>query len=123
MLGEQYKIKITIPNLGEALGELQRTRGPHLTEMLVRAMPIQSRGLLRDNMFVIPVSVVYAIEKPYQSVNKGDIVYDAKSKAIIIPLTAKNFDTKIAKIGKITQNLEMFESIRVSAGVKIELTE
>ncbi|MHA1686824.1 MAG: hypothetical protein ACTSYD_10560 [Candidatus Heimdallarchaeaceae archaeon] len=120
MSGERYKIKFIIPNLGEAVGELERTRGPHLTEMLVRALPIQSRGLLRDGMFFIPVSVLYAIEKPFTSANRGDIVYEANSKGLMILLETKTFDNKIAKIGRITRNLELFEKIRRSAGVKIE---
>ena len=123
MIGDRYSIKFTIPGKGEAMGELIRIKGPHLTEIINRNLPINSRGLVRERMFVIPTNVLYTIEKPVNLGKKGDIVYDSKAKAIIILLEEKRFDSKMANIGEITKGLKIFESLRMSAGVRIEAVE
>ena len=123
MLGDIYKIKFILPNIGESLGELIRIKGPHLTELINRNLPINSRGLKREDMFFIPIDVLYAAEKPTITGNRGDIVYEPKAKALIVLVNDKKFDTKIANIGSITKNLEIFENLRMSSGVRIEKQE
>lgn len=123
MIGDRYSIKFTIPGKGEVLGELVRIKGPHLTELINRNLPINSRGLLREGMFIIPTNVLYTIEKPVNLGKKGDIVYDSKAKAIIILLEEKRFDSKMANIGEITKGLKVFESLKMSSGVRIEVNE
>lgn len=123
MIGDRYSIKFTIPDKGEVLGELVRIKGPHLTELINRNLPINSRGLLREGMFIIPTNVLYTIEKPVNLGKKGDIVYDSKAKAIIILLEEKRFDSKMANIGEITKGLKVFESLKMSSGVRIEVNE
>ena len=120
MIGDKYLIKFIIPNEGDADGEIIRIRGPHLTEIFVKSLPINSRGLKRNDMFIIPVNTLYSIEKPSFSGSRGDIIYDPKSKAIIILLTQTKFDIKIANIGKITKNVELFANLKMSSGVRIE---
>ena len=123
MIGDRYSIKFTIPDKGEVLGELVRIKGPHLTELINRNLPINSRGLLREGMFIIPTNVLYTIEKPVNLGKKGDIVYDSKAKAIIILLEEKRFDSKMANIGEIIKGLKVFESLKMSSGVRIEVNE
>jgi hypothetical protein len=123
MIGDVYKIKFTIPGMGEAEGELVRIKGPHLTERINRSLPITSRGLKRGDMFVIPTQVLYAIEKPRDLGKKGEIAYDSKAKAIIILLADQRFESKMAVIGSITKNLKTFENLKSSAGVKIDRGE
>jgi hypothetical protein len=123
MIGDRYSIKFIIPGKGEAIGELVRIKGPHLTEIINRNLPINSRGLVREGMFVIPTNVLYTIEKPVSLGKKGDIVYDSKAKAIIILLEEKRFDSKMANIGEITKGLKIFESLKMSSGVRIEVNE
>ena len=123
MLGDIYKIKFILPNVGEAQGELIRIKGPHLTELINRNLPINSRGLKREDIFFIPIELLYSAEKPAISGNKGDIIYEPKSKALIILVNDKKFDTKIANIGSITNNLEIFENLKTSSGVRIEQIE
>lgn len=120
MSGDIYKIKFTFPNIGEAIGELVRIKGPHLTEIFNRNLPVTSRGLKREDLFVIPVNFLYAIEKPTSLGKKGDIIFDAKSKAVIILLADKKFDTKVANIGRITKGMKIVEKIERSSGVRIE---
>lgn len=123
MIGDRYNIKFILPGKGEAEGELIRFKGPHLTEIINRNLPITSRGLVRDGMFVIPTNVLYTIEKPAISGRKGDIVYDSKAKAIIILFEEKRFDSKMANIGTITKDLKIFTSLTMSSGVRIERIE
>ena len=123
MIGDVYKIKFTIPGMGEAEGEMIRIKGPHLTERINRNLPITSRGLKRGDMFVIPTQVLYAIEKPRDSGKKGEIAYDSKAKAIIVLLADQRFDDRMAVIGSITKNLKLFENLKASAGVKIDQAE
>ncbi|MCE7742789.1 MAG: hypothetical protein GOP50_10070 [Candidatus Heimdallarchaeota archaeon] len=120
MIGDVYRIRFIIPGMGDAEGELIRIKGPHLTELINRNLPITSRGLKRGDMFVIPTQVLYAIEKPKEMGRKGDIAYDSKAKAIIILLADQRFDSKMAVIGTITRSFKIFENLKTSAGVKIE---
>jgi len=123
MIGDVYNIKFTIPGMGDAEGELIRIKGPHLTELINRSLPITSRGLLRGGMFVIPTQVLYAIEKPKEMGKKGEIAYDSKAKAIIILLADQRFESKMAVIGSITKSFKVFENLKTSVGVKIEKLE
>lgn len=121
MSAERYKLKFILPNIGDAEGELTRIKGPHLTEKINRALPITSRGLKRDDMFIIPVEVIYVIERPTQISRRGDILFSATSKAIIIVLSKeKRFDLKVANLGSITKNIKIFDQLIVSSGVRIE---
>jgi hypothetical protein len=120
MIGDIYKIKFILPNIGEAEGELIRIRGPHLTELINRELPINSRGLKREKLFVIPVNFIYAIEKPTTAAKRGDIVFEPKSKALIIVLEDRKFDSKIAQLGSIVKNLKIFDKLTQSSGVRIE---
>lgn len=120
MSAEKYKLKFTLPNIGEARGELLRIKGPHLTEKINRSLPITSRGLKRDDMFVIPVNVIYVIERPTQTGRRGDILFSSTSKAIIILLKEKRLDFKVANLGSITKNIKIFDQPTVSSGVRIE---
>ncbi len=123
MIGDVYKIKFTIPGMGDAEGELIRIKGPHLTELINRNLPITSRGLKRGDMFVIPTPVLYAIEKPKEIGKKGEIAYESQTKAIIVLLADQRFDLKMAVIGSVTKGLKMFENLKTSAGVKIDKLE
>jgi len=121
MIGDIYHIKFIIPNIGEAKGEMIRIRGPHLTELIARELPINSRGLKREDLFLIPINVLYAIEKPTNSAKKGDIIFEPQSKAIIVLLEDKKFETKIANLGSIVRNLKIFENLTHSTGIRIEI--
>ena len=123
MIGDIYRIKFIIPNIGEAEGELVRIKGPHLTELISKGLPINSRGLVRDDMFVIPINVLYAVEKPTISGIRGDIVYEPNSKALIVLLSEKKFDKKIANVGSVTKRLEIFDKLQQSSGVRIARIE
>ncbi len=123
MIGDIYRIKFILPGKGDAEGELIRIKGPHLTELINRNLPITSRGLKREGMFVIPTQVLYAIEKPKETGKKGEIAYDSKAKAIIVLLSDQRFDSKMAVIGAITKNLKIIEKLQTSTGVRIENIE
>ncbi|MHA1399744.1 MAG: hypothetical protein ACTSQE_05320 [Candidatus Heimdallarchaeaceae archaeon] len=120
--GVNYRIKFIIPNLGEAEGELIRIKGPHLTEQFMRILPINSRGLKREQLFIIPINAQYTVEKPTLKGNKGDIIYDPQSKSLLILLDSKSFGFRVANVGKIVKNLELFEKLSISSGVRIEET-
>ena len=120
MIGDIYNIKFILPNIGEAEGELIRIKGPHLTELMNRELPINSRGLKREDLFLIPVSFIYAVEKPTNTAKRGDIVFEPKSRAIIVILADRKFDSKIAVIGSVVKNLKIFDKLTQSSGVRIE---
>jgi len=123
MFGEVYTIKFVVPNLGDVKAELQRIKGPHLTERIVSSLPITTRCLKRGDILVIPINVLYSVEKPTHSGNRGDIIYEPNSKSLIIPLQSTSFDQKVAKIGKIINNFIIFETLKGSVGVRIEREE
>ncbi|MCG3215298.1 MAG: hypothetical protein KAS63_01140 [Candidatus Heimdallarchaeota archaeon] len=120
MIADIYKIRFILPNIGESEGELIRIRGPHLTELINRNLPINSRGLKREDLFFIPIDVLYAVEKPTNAGKRGDLIFEPKAKALIILLAEKKFDTKVANIGSMTNNLEIYDKLKMSSGVRIE---
>ena len=71
-------------------------------------------------LFNSAVNFIYAIEKPTTAAKRGDIVFEPKSKAIIIILEDRKFDSKIAVLGSITKNLKCFDKLTQSTGVRIE---
>ena len=120
MFGELYNIKLIIPNVGEVKGDLYRIKGPHLTEKIFSALPINTRCLKRNDMLIIPINILYAVEKPEHSGSVGDIIYEPNSKSLIIPLKTIEFNQKVAKIGKITHNFSILKKLKGSAGVRID---
>ncbi len=120
---DRYPIKFILPNVGEAKAELIRLHAPHLSEQFVRVLPVTARGLKREDFFIIPINQLYPIEKPIRNGKKGDLIYDAQSKSILILTKNTDFDTRVANIGKILTGLDVFEKIRLSSGVKIVLNK
>ena len=109
--------------MGEIRGELHRIRGPHLTEMIYASLPITTRCLKRGDLLVIPINILYSVEKPEYSASQGDIVYEPNSKSLIIPLRSTTFDNKVARIGKIVNNFPLFEQLKGSTGIRLERFE
>ncbi|GAH48997.1 unnamed protein product, partial [marine sediment metagenome] len=51
---------------------------------------------------------------------KGNIIFDPRSKAVVILLADTRFDLKVANIGSIIKNMKLIEKIEKSSGVRIE---
>ncbi|UJG41772.1 MAG: hypothetical protein K9W45_04730 [Candidatus Heimdallarchaeum aukensis] len=120
MIGVNYHIKMIIPNKGEINAELIRIKAPQLTEQLVRILPLNTRAIRRENIFLIPINQTFGIEKPMKKVKKGDLVYDPKSQAILVILEDSELDFRVAQIGIVVKNLDLIQEIKTTVGVRIE---
>lgn len=114
-----YFITFNLPGYGEAEGELIRIKAPQFNESFIRELPFDSRGIKRENIFIIPVNILYKIEKPTKQGKRGDILYDPKGKSLYVLLENKKFDITVAQIGNITREIGVFEKPPSSAGVRI----
>ena len=121
MIGVNYHIKMIIPGKGEIYAELIRIKAPQLTEQLVRILPLNTRAIRRENIFLIPINQTFGIEKPIKKVKKGEIVYDPKSQAILVILEDSELDFRVAQIGIIVKNLDLIQEIKTTVGVRIEI--
>ncbi|MHA1115700.1 MAG: hypothetical protein ACTSRR_07090 [Candidatus Heimdallarchaeaceae archaeon] len=121
MIGVNYHIKMIIPNKGEINAELIRIKAPQLTEQLVRILPLNTRAIRRENIFLIPINQTFGIEKPMKKVKKGDLVYDPKSQAILVILENSELDFRVAQIGIVVKNLDLIQEIKTTVGVRIEI--
>ena len=123
MIGDKYFLKFTLPNIGVLEGEIKRLKGPHLTELIMKSLPLTSRGLKRDKLFIIPINTVYSVERPTKQGERGNIIYDPQSKSLIIVLQTTKFDNVVGNLGSINKNLELLDALKMSSGVRIEKSD
>ncbi len=118
---ETYKIKIELIRIGDLFVEIERIYSPITTERLTKKIPFSARGrfFIDRDYFMIPVRIKKGMEKPKDSVHKGDLVYEPSSDSLMICLKEGKTKMKVNFLGEITEGLEHFDKVKRSNGVKI----
>jgi hypothetical protein len=106
-------IKIELFGIGDIKGVINRHYNPLCADAVLRKMPFALRGrfnFTRKNYWSIPGMEIYKgldsrAEKKGQ---KGDILYNPKSDELVILLDDFEFPYKVSKVGKVTENLNLF---------------
>jgi len=113
-------IKITVVDKGVATGFLNRLTAPLTVDTIQNMLPINSRTSPAMGHILILLGIKRGTEKAVTEVQAGTIAYWPRSDAIAIyPKDAKPY-SPVNRIGKIEENLEMFNRVRSGSRIIIE---
>ena len=121
---KSMKIKIDLFGIGTINGEMIRYYAPLSADAIINKMPIILRGRFSFGSKVywtLPGIEIYKGINPKsnKNVEKGDIIYNPKSDELIFILENTELQTKVNKIGKVTENLEFFLQANNGLNTKI----
>jgi hypothetical protein len=113
-------IRFIIENIGEAEGELVRIRSPRTTDAIIRQLPLEGRAALwqQEVYFAIPVKM--GNEKAKPTVEKGTLAYWPMGSAFCIFYGETQPYSPVNIIGKVTENLELFEQVKSGTKIVVE---
>ena len=118
------KIKIDLFGIGAITGEMIRYSAPLSADAIINKLPIVLRGRFSFGSklyWTLPGLEIYKGPNPKskKNVEKGDIIYDPKSDELIFILENTELQSKVNKIGKVTENLELFLQAKNGLNTKI----
>ena len=125
MSGEEAEIsripiKFIIEGLGEAEGELVRFLAPRTIDMIVRKLPIEGRAALWKEEVYFETPIKMGEEKAKGTVEKGTIAFWPMGSAICIFYGESQPYSPVNILGKITENLELFSSVKSGTKIRVE---
>ena len=118
------KIKIDLFGIGTINGEIIRYLAPLSADAIINKLPIILRGRFSfgsKGYWTLPGLEIYkgTNTKSKKNVEKGDIIYNPKSDELLFILEDTELQTKVNKIGKVTENLEFFLQAKNGLNTKI----
>jgi hypothetical protein len=118
------KIKIDLFGIGAITGEMIRYSAPLSADAIINKLPIILRGRFSFGSklyWTLPGLEIYKGPNPKskKNVEKGDIIYNPKSDELIFILENTELQSKVNKIGKVTENLELFLQAKNGLNTKI----
>lgn len=113
-------IKITVIDKGKATGYINRLTAPLTVETIANKLPINTRTSPAMGHVSILVGIQRGTEKPVSEVEAGTIAYWPRSDAITIYSKDTTPYSPVNKIGKIEENLELFNRLRSGSRIIIE---
>ena len=118
------KIKIDLFGIGTINGEIIRYLAPLSADAIINKLPIILRGRFSFGSKVywtLPGLEIYKGNntKSNKNVEKGDIIYNPKSDELLFILEGTELQTKVNKIGKVTENLDFFLQAKNGLNTKI----
>ena len=118
------KIKIDLFGIGTITGEMIRFSAPLSADAIINKLPIVLRGRFSFGSklyWTLPGLEIYKGPNPKskKNVEKGDIIYNPKSDELIFILENTELQSKVNKIGKVTENLELFLQAKNGLNTKI----
>jgi hypothetical protein len=115
----RIKVKFLIEGLSEAEGELVRFMAPRTVDTIVRKLPVEGRAALWKEEIYFEIPVAAGEEKAKTTVKKGDIAYWPMGKALCIFFGETQPYSAVNMIGQITENLELFSTVKSGAVIKV----
>jgi len=118
------KIKVDLFGIGTITGEMIRYNAPLSADAIINKLPIILRGRFSFGSklyWTLPGVEIYKGTNPKskKNVEKGDIIYNPKSDELIFILESTELQSKVNKIGKVTENLELFLQANNGLNTKI----
>ncbi len=122
------KIKIELFGIGTVSGEIIRYHAPLSADVIINKLPIILRGRFSFGSkayWTLPGVEIYKGTNPKSKkiVEKGDIIYNTKTDELIFILENTELQSKVNKIGKVTENLEFFLQAKNGLNTKISKME
>lgn len=112
-------IKVSVEGLGEAKAILIRILSPRTVDAIVRLLPIEGRAAIWRSQIYFEIPIKLGVEKPRETVKKGDLAYWPFGKAFCIFLEDMRPYSPVNLIGQVTENIDIFN--KVKSGMKIEV--
>lgn len=112
-------IKISVEGLGDSRGILIRFLSPRTVDAIVRLLPIEGRAALWKSEVYFNVPLKLGVEKPKNTVKRGDLAYWPLGRAFCIFFEDMRPYSSVNLIGRITENVEIFK--RIKSGLKIRV--
>lgn len=113
-------IVFKIESIGESKGELIRYLAPRTVSAIVKTLPLEGRcALLKDEVyFKIPLRI--GEEKATRNVEEGVIAYWPMGSALCIFLGKVRPYSPVNRIGRITDNLDLFKKVKLGIRIKVD---
>ncbi len=116
----RIKIRIKIPDIGQAQGELNRLTAPLTVGELMKRLPINSRTIPSQGCVSVLIGLKKGVEKPVNHVEAGTIAYWPQAGSIcIFPAATRTFGP-VNRVGTISDNLEIFKNLKSGTRIIIE---
>ncbi|UCH02833.1 MAG: hypothetical protein JSV20_03345 [Candidatus Bathyarchaeota archaeon] len=114
-------IKLRVQGKDEALGELIRFLAPRTVEGILQKLPHEGRAfLLKDGVyFALPLKIGF--EKARKNVEAGTLAYWPLATAFCIFYSKTQTYSPVNVVGRITNNLHIFQKIVDGTRIKIAL--
>jgi len=118
------KIKIDLFGIGTITGEMIRYSAPLSADAIINKLPLVLKGRFSFGSklyWILPGVEIYKGTNPKskKNVEKGDIIYNSKSDEILFILENTELQSKVNKIGRITENLDFFLQAKNGLNTKI----
>ncbi len=117
----RVRIKFILEGLGEAEGELVRFKAPRTIDMIVRKLPIVGRIALYKEEIYFEIPIKMGEEKAKPTVETGTIAFWPMGSALCVFYGKSQPYSPVNTLGKITNNLELFNKAKSGTAVKVEL--
>jgi hypothetical protein len=117
----RVRIKFILEGLGEAEGELVRFKAPRTIDMIVRKLPIVGRIALYKEEIYFEIPIKMGEEKAKPTVETGTIAFWPMGSALCVFYGKSQPYSPVNILGKITNNLELFNKAKSGTAVKVEL--
>jgi hypothetical protein len=116
----RIKIKFLIEGLGEAEGELVRFMAPRTVDTIARKMPLEGRAALYKEEIYFEIPIKMGEEKAKPTVETGAIAFWPMGGAICIFYGKSQPYSPVSIMGKVTNNLEIFQHVKSGTRIRVE---
>ena len=113
-------VRLILPDVGEASGELIRFSAPLTYRILMSKMPLEGRLHSQPGGYSFIVGIRRGTEKAVKAVKAGDIAYWPMQDAVVIYTEDTRPYSPVNTFGKVTENLGLFSGLRSGAKIRIE---
>ncbi|MEM1543672.1 MAG: cyclophilin-like fold protein [Candidatus Bathyarchaeia archaeon] len=113
-------IRIVVEGMGESKGTLIRFLSPRTVDAIARLLPLEGRAAIWRSQIYFEIPVKLGVEKPKESVKKGDLAYWPFKGAICIFAEDMRPYSPVNLIGQITENIEVFNNVKSGIKIKVE---
>lgn len=117
----RVKVRFITEDQGEAVGELVRFLAPRTIDAIVRKLPVEGRAALWKEEVYFEIPIKMGEEKAKPTVDKGTIAFWPMGSAICVFYGQTQPYSPVNVLGKITENLEIFQKIKSGTTIKVEL--
>jgi uncharacterized protein len=113
------KVTFSIEGVGDAFGEFYRFASPRTVDALLRNLPLGGRVVRYGEEVYFQVPVKAPSESPKSTVDVGSIAYWPMGVAVCIFYGPTKPYSPVNKIGRITDGLELFRTVKEGTIVTI----